>query len=112
MVYLKDLRSTTNHAGAIWTASLLSWTNSNDVDARWNVNQSYPSCPLFWGFLYFAGGKVSETPPGIRVRVSGLNHDVMEDDIKELFAGVGDLLHCEVKSQENAFDDSPLPTIG
>lgn len=40
---------------------------------------------------------MDDTPPGTRVRVSGLNHDVMEDDIKELFSGVGDLLHCEVQ---------------
>lgn len=34
--------------------------------------------------------------PGTRVRVEGLNHDVMDNDIKELFSGVGDLLHCAV----------------
>lgn len=44
-----------------------------------------------------SGGRVEDNPPGTRVRVSGLNHDVMEDDIKELFSGVGELLHCEVR---------------
>ena len=34
--------------------------------------------------------------PGTRVRVEGLNHDVMDDDIKELFSGVGDLIECGV----------------
>lgn len=34
---------------------------------------------------------------GTRVHVGGLNHDVMDEDIKELFAGVGDLLHCKVR---------------
>lgn len=43
-----------------------------------------------------AGGKVPENP-GTRVRVEGLNHDVMDEDIKELFAGVGELLHCAVR---------------
>lgn len=56
----------------------------------------------------WAGGKVEETPPGTRVRVSGLNHDVMEDDIKELFSGVGELLHCEVRSL--VADRCPKPT--
>lgn len=34
---------------------------------------------------------------GTRVHVGGLNYDVMDEDIKELFAGVGDLLHCKVR---------------
>lgn len=51
---------------------------------------------FFWGG-WDPGGRVEDNPPGTRVRVSGLNHDVMEDDIKELFSGVGDLLHCEVR---------------
>ncbi|CAB1116877.1 unnamed protein product [Ectocarpus sp. CCAP 1310/34] len=33
---------------------------------------------------------------GTRVHVGGLNFDVMDEDIKELFAGVGDLLHCKI----------------
>lgn len=40
--------------------------------------------------------------PGTRVRVEGLNHDVMDDDIKELFAGVGELLECGVRRRRIA----------
>lgn len=39
----------------------------------------------------------------MRVRVEGLNHDVMDEDIKELFSGVGELLHCAVRLWMSAF---------
>eukprot|EP00903_Cladosiphon_okamuranus_P018833 g17322.t1 len=42
------------------------------------------------------GGRVQDEAPGTHVLVEGLNHDVMDDDIKELFAGVGELKHCAI----------------
>lgn len=42
------------------------------------------------------GGRVQDEAPGTHVLVDGLNHDVMDDDIKELFAGVGELKSCGV----------------
>lgn len=40
---------------------------------------------------------MQDEAPGTHVLVEGLNHDVMDDDIKELFAGVGELKHCAVR---------------
>lgn len=54
--------------------------------------------------------------PGTRVNVEGLNHDVMDDDIKELFAGVGDLHNCAVRTPLVIFSSicgapPPLPPL-
>ena len=54
------------------------------------------ACPLRVEIFSPSGGKVGENP-GTRVKVDGLNYDVMEDDIQELFSGVGELLKCEVR---------------
>lgn len=62
----------------------------------WKVN-----CAFIWlGGFANPGGKVGDDP-GIRVRVQGLNHDVMQEDIDELFSGVGELIRCEVCSKCN-----------
>lgn len=46
--------------------------------------------------------------PGTHVLVEGLNYDVLDDDIRELFEGVGELKSCEVRPYLSAVSRTRL----
>lgn len=107
--------------GGFYCVVLIGWLLCRGEGIFWSIEEAGKrqrpiDDPHVWILISWrrvsSGGRVDETPPGTRVRVSGLNHDVMEDDIKELFSGVGDLLHCEVGFCWPNFCSSPSKVNG